>query len=247
MKRIIKCCLTVALGFAVAGCSEDGGHKKVQLWKYGPYWAETNVGAEMPWESGYYFWWGDTIGYKYEDGKWVASDWPSVTGDWSSSSFSFESRHVPTCDKEESDLRHEGWITADGVLAPKHDAAHAHWGGKWRMPTKQELDELCNKCDWEWTTLNGVSGYFVRGRNDYASASIFLPCAGEGNETSLRAAGSCGYYWSSVRPSDDRYNRACHAWGLYFGSSDRSTYRSTSGSYRGNGQSVRPVQEGFTQ
>ena len=33
-------------------------HNKVQLWENGPYWAETNIGAAEPWESGYYFWWG---------------------------------------------------------------------------------------------------------------------------------------------------------------------------------------------
>ena len=35
----------------------------VRLWAGGPYWAETNVGADEPWESGLYFWWGDTVGY----------------------------------------------------------------------------------------------------------------------------------------------------------------------------------------
>ena len=35
----------------------------VQLWENGPYWAECNVGAARPEESGYYFWWGDTVGY----------------------------------------------------------------------------------------------------------------------------------------------------------------------------------------
>ncbi len=36
----------------------------VQLWVNGPYWAECNVGAITPEEYGYYFWWGDTVGYK---------------------------------------------------------------------------------------------------------------------------------------------------------------------------------------
>ena len=36
----------------------------VQLWENGPFWAECNVGASQPEESGYYFWWGDTVGYK---------------------------------------------------------------------------------------------------------------------------------------------------------------------------------------
>lgn len=48
-------------------------HGRVQLWEGGPFWAETNIGADQPWEVGYYFWWGDTVGYKREHGAWVAS------------------------------------------------------------------------------------------------------------------------------------------------------------------------------
>jgi hypothetical protein len=55
----------------------------VQLWENGPYWATTNIGAEKPEDYGYYFWWGDTVGYKRENDKWVASD-------GSNSNFSFE-------------------------------------------------------------------------------------------------------------------------------------------------------------
>ena len=51
----------------------------VQLWENGPYWAETNIGAEKPEDYGYYFWWGDTKGYKRANDQWVASD-GSVSG-----------------------------------------------------------------------------------------------------------------------------------------------------------------------
>lgn len=33
-----------------------GQVKKVQLWEGGPYWADRNIGAEAPWDSGDYFW-----------------------------------------------------------------------------------------------------------------------------------------------------------------------------------------------
>ena len=204
-------------------------HDKVQLWEGGPYWATTNIGAEKPEDYGYYFWWGDTIGYKRENDKWVASD-------GSSSNFCFDSGNTPTCGKGDETLQKIGWITADGVLAPAHDAAHVHWGGDWRMPTKRERSDLNNKCDWTWTTQNGVQGYVVKGKGAYASASIFLPCTGYGYGSSLGPAGSYGYYWSSV-PSDS----SLYAWDLYFDSSDH--FPSSDGRYYG--QSVRPVQ-GFT-
>lgn len=205
-------------------------HEKVQLWEGSPYWATTNIGAENPEDYGYYFWWGDTVGYKRENEKWVASD-------GSSSNFSFSSLNTPTY-KNVATLQSEGWITPDGVLAPEHDAAHVHWGGDWRMPTTQELDDLNSKCDWTWTTMNGVDGYVVRGRGEYASNSIFLPYVGGGYGTSLGNAGAGGGYWSSV--PDSGYKRA---WDLYFDSGTHNTYDN---SYRYNGQSVRPLQ-GFTK
>ena len=206
-------------------------HDKVQLWEDGPYWATTNIGAEEPWEYGYYFWWGDTIGYKRENGKWVASE-------GSSSNFSFSYGNTPTHNKSIATLKSQGWITADSVLVPAHDAAHVHWGGNWRMPTMQELDDLNSKCDWTWTTKNGVTGYEVRGKGDYASVSIFLPAAGGGYGTSLSNAGAGGSCWSSVPYSDSSYG----AWDLYF----YSSYRSMDYFDRYNGRSVRPVR-GFTE
>ena len=42
---------------------EPAAQKGVRLWEGGPLWADRNVGADEPWEPGYYFWWGDTVGY----------------------------------------------------------------------------------------------------------------------------------------------------------------------------------------
>ena len=85
--------------------------------------------------------------------------------------------------------------------------------------------------------MNGVNGYIVRGKGDYASNSIFLPCAGDGDGASLGNAGSYGYYWSSVP-----YSYSGGAWYLLFFSSDHST----SINDRDFGRSVRPLQ-GFTK
>ena len=207
-------------------------HGEVQLWEGGPYWAETNIGAEKPEDYGYYFWWGDTVGYKWKNDAWVASD-------GSSRNFEFDEKNTPTLGKSIDALKSEGWITKGGVLAPKHDAAQVHWGGDWRMPTEQELKNLEEKCEWKWTTKNGVHGYIVRGKGKYVSASIFLPCAGTGFGSSLYFAGSLGDYWSSVPGSDygDYY-----AWSLYFNSGDLGTDYGS----RYDGRSVRPVQ-GFTK
>lgn len=210
-----------------------GKRDKVQLWEGGPYWAVMNIGAEMPWESGYYFWWGDTVGYKREGEAWVASDGSSMN-------FSFDSSNTPSygnIDAQQS----EGWMTADRVLVPWHDAAQVQWGCWWRMPTSQELDDLNNNCDWTYTTTNGVFGYVVRGRGNYASTSIFLPCAGYGSGTSL-ASGlrSGGFYWASTSIGD------AYSHYLYFDSGCIDTHGYSFKSYRYFGCCVRPVQ-GFTK
>ena len=234
-----RSCATV-IGVSVGNAAE-GEHNKVQLWEGGPYWAETNIGAEKPWESGYYFWWGDTVGYKFENGVWVASD-------GSSSGFSFKATNmfsklfgkkdnILTSGKDIPTLLDEGWIIQNDVLAPEHDAAHVKWGGQWRMPTDQELKDLLDKCDWVWTQMNGVNGYVIRGNGKFVSVSIFLPCAGIGDGTSLNGAGSYGLYWSSVPNSDYYYARRL---GFYSG------YHGTGYYYRYYGFSVRPVQ-GFTK
>ena len=207
--------------------TSDGTHNKVQLWADGPHWAETNIGADEPWDYGYYFWWGDTVGYRREDNAWVASD-------GSSSSFSFDSGCARTYEKHPATLQSEGWITADGVLAPAHDAAHVQWGGDWRMPTDQELSGLVNNCDWTWTTINGVNGYVVRGRGNFADASIFLPLAGRGYRTSLDYPGTDGDYWSSVPLAGNSGN----AWYLALYPNDQDT----ADIYRFRGQTIRPVQ-----
>ena len=218
---------------------------KVQLWSGGPYWAEMNIGAGKPSDYGYYFWWGDTLGYKRANSTWVASD-------GSSSGFPSSSA-VPTRSQYHTTLRNNGWTTSSDVLASAHDAAQVQWGGGWRMPTFKEFKNLIDKCDWTWTTMNGVKGYVVRGKGDYASASIFLPAAGitytSGNQNSYRGAGSNGYYWSSVPNCDGYstlgYDTSCR---LTFTSSSHSystsgytDYNSDNCSQRYQGLSIRPV------
>ena len=163
-----------------------------------------------------------------------------MANDRSNLNFSFTDSNTPTSGKSISTLKNEGWITSDGVLAPSHDAANVHWGNGWRMPTKDELDALNNNCDWTWTTMNGVNGYIVKGRGDYASNSIFLPAAGYGHGTSLNYSGSYGGYWSSDPYSNDGYD---YAWNLDF---DSGTYYMYDGGDRNNGRTVRPL-TGFTK
>lgn len=198
----------------------------VQLWRDGPYWATCNVGATKPEEYGYYFWWGDTEGWKY-DGKDLIS---IETG----ALFPL-GRDCPTMGKIASELRSAGFIDSTGNLTLACDAARVHLGVPWRMPTAEELEDLMTKCDSAWTSRNGVWGRLIKGRDTYVTKSIFLPAAGFGDSFGLYLVGTYGGYLSSTStPSSDSYS-----WILYFNSSlfDRDGY------YRTVGQSLRPVRK----
>ena len=211
----------------------------VQLWENGPYWAECNVGATKPEEYGYYFWWGDTVGYTrsggtlngnyYEGVTWVSSKGERMT----SSPFDWDT--CPTMAKDNATLFSAGYIDSTGNLVSKYDAATAHLGSPWRMPTRSEIQDLISNCTTTWTNKNGVHGRLVTGKGAYSDKSIFLPAAGDGYDSCLRYAGSRGIYWSSTPDSDD----SDYAWYLRFNSGDfYEDYRS-----RCNGQSVRPLRE----
>ena len=116
----------------------------------------------------------------------------------------------------------------------QYDAATANWGGSWRMPTEDEMQELVDYCEWEWTQVNGVNGSKVVGPN---GSCIFLPAAGGRYGSSLSYDGDGGYYWSST-PGDDNFINF-RAYDLYFysGSGDVG-YGS-----RDYGLTVRPITE----
>ena len=196
--------------FVVAINLNPGGNDLggVQLWTGGPYWAECNVGATEPEEFGYYFWWGDTVGYTRSGGTWDERTsrfydvtWVSSTGEQMSNSPFPDSDSspttCPTMNKDNSTLQSEGWIDATTNLVAAHDAATAHLGAPWRMPTYQEYDDLINNCTTTWIT-NGVKGRLVTGTGAYANRSIFLPATGYGDTTNLYNTASQGYYWSST-------------------------------------------------
>lgn len=123
------------------------------------------------------------------------------------------------------------YSSTPGVLPLSNDAARANWGGSWRMPTEAEQDELRTKCTWTWTAQDGTYGGKITSKSN--GNSIFLPAAGYRYDSSLKYAGSYGYYWSSSLSADDT-NMACV---LYF----YSDYMYWSDHKRDYGLSVRPV------
>ena len=109
-----------------------------------------------------------------------------------------------------------------------YDEAVSKFGNN--LPTKEQLQELEDKCTWKWATRNEVNGWEVTGPN---GESIFLPAAGlRGCFGLVRYVGTRGTYWSSTPYDSDN---ACY---LYFNASEVDMYDYD----RCFGRSVRLVQ-----
>lgn len=210
--------VAAAMGGGFVSCdddSEDGnGSAGVAVdlgLPSGTLWADRNVGASEAADYGWYLAWGETAPKD-------AYDW--ITYKYSGASSSSVNKYYDGDGKTTLDL--------------SDDAAHVNWGGKWRMPTQEQFEELNSECTWTWVKDyygKGVSGFFVEGLN---GNSIFLPSAGDYQDAQLKYEGRFGMYWGVERRSDESYG-AC---GEHFYSDYYSTSSHDSRCY---GHSVRPV------
>ena len=122
------------------------------------------------------------------------------------------------------------------VAHVKWGSPYLKWGGAWRMPTKDEFDELENKCIFEMTEHNGVKGYKFTSKIN--GNSIFLPAAGNRVVTARWDFGKKGLYWSSTQIENSDSHQKSH----YLSFTDREIETSST-YYSGYGFSVRPVAE----
>ena len=170
----------------------DGGNGKHQEHEYvdlglSVKWATMNVGASSPEDYGNYYAWGETEPKDYYD--WSTYKWCELKYHSENNYTAFLTKYCT-----QSDCGHEQFVDNKMILESADDAACVFWGGVWRMPTKEEQDELRDNCTWEWTTSNNINGYRVTGPNGH---SIFLPAGGVRIGNASYAIGEFGYYWSS--------------------------------------------------
>lgn len=180
-------------------------------------WASVNIGASKPEEYGEYYSWGETA--------------TKIDYDWTTYKYCSSDRYMI---KYSINYGIKDNIT---TLELDDDVAHIKYGGSWRMPTKSEWQELKFKCEWTWTSKNGVNGYEVRSKT--TGNTIFLPTGGRKGYKDTTSdpifIGEHGYYWSSSL-SNDRSYYACV---LSFSSDDISLR--DEGLQRDGGISVRAV------
>lgn len=100
--------------------------------------------------------------------------------------------------EDENDyLSYAGQVSISGT---EHDLIRKYWGDPWRLPTMEEVQELCSECTWTWTNVNDQPGYMVIGPS---GKSIFLPAVGWRTGETLKNVGTHGYYWSGTNISSN--------------------------------------------
>ncbi len=77
------------------------------------------------------------------------------------------------------------------IIYTTNDAATKTWGEGWRMPSKEEIDELSSKCKWTEEVVDGVRGCRIKGPN---GNSIFIPASGIYANDKLYDLNLKGYY-----------------------------------------------------
>ena len=93
---------------------------------------------------------------------------------------------------------------------PEGDPVHEAFGGKWRMPTKDEWVELLDACTWSVISHQDVSFPLMIGRSKkagYENEQITLPMNGYIYNGS-RKGENMGYFWSTDKSSVDAHYAA---------------------------------------
>ncbi len=169
-------------------------------------WATYNIGSTSPTDAGGYFAWGETE--------------PKT---------SFSKDNYAYYDNTSNTYTSIG----TEISNTEYDAARKQWGGTWRMPTREEYDELTSNCTWTWDSDN--LGYTVKGKN---GNSIFIPASGIINPDGPAYKNEQGQYWTSTY--DISENHADDHWGMRCAFS--KAYKGyTGGTYIYYGLPIRPV------
>ena len=149
----------------------------------GTKWATCNVGADKETDYGLYFAFGETKGYSgFTDAKKF---------NWGDYKFSVNGSNAKLSKYNDTDGKK--------VLDLCDDAAHIHMGGKWHMPTKEQIIELKSNTISDWVTNyngSGVNGILFTSKSD-TSKKLFFPASGCVSNFVSESAGKVCYYWSS--------------------------------------------------
>ena len=160
----------------------SNGHEYVDLGlESGTLWATMNVGATSNSDYGLYFQWGDSQGYE--------SNEVGVTKNFTWSDYKWTEDDGSTFTKYEYTFE---------PLEPEDDAASVAMGGKWHVPTNEQITELFALTH-SVTTIDSVSGMMFTGTNNN---TLFIPFAGYADNGQVYSAGFYADIWSNEMGSE---------------------------------------------
>ena len=128
-------------------------------------WAGWDVGANSPEETGNLYAWGETeTKSEYTSENYSHFNNDNIGGNWRTTGL--------YCN------------LGDDISGTQYDAAHVKWGDGWRMPAKEEAEELLTQCTKKKITYKGVEGWLLTGPN--------------GNKIFLIPTTTGGNFWTST-------------------------------------------------
>ena len=156
----------------------------------GTMWSVCNLGGEEETDYGIYFQWGDTELKDHE--KYTESD----------------NKFINIYNLVEK------YNLNDGLeeLEPEDDAAHVNMGGKWRIPTPEQFNELKKYTTNEWRhdyNGSGVNGRLYTSKQN--GNTIFFPANGICNkDTKYAQRNDLCVYWTNKLVSKRKIAAFCY-------------------------------------
>ena len=215
MKKLLSITMAAMVLLSAASCDKESKPGKIQYGADGKtplpeavdigmvvdghkvLWASFNLGASSESGFGDYYAWGETEAkatdkYNWANYKYGLSEGGSV----------FVSKYCSTSTLGSTYWTGDGKPDGKTSLLPEDDAAHLKLGGKWRIPTGNEVGQLWvlskdDNYEFKWTSVKGVSG--LRITQLATGNSIFLPAAGTcDGKSSVSGTSTGGSIWSSI-------------------------------------------------
>lgn len=89
------------------------------------------------------------------------------------------------------------------ICGTEYDIAHVQWGGKWRLPTHYEMEELVSNCTWAYGTYYGSNCVTAKGPND---RTVIFPLAGYIFDDTVKYEGENGFFYTGdLFESDNKF------------------------------------------
>ena len=164
-------------------------------------WATMNVGAKTEEDYGHYYMWGSITPNTPDECNWANTP-------FNNGATSYDTTYFNSV---------KDTVSPNKVLAKEYDVAAQIMGGDWRMPTKDECQELYKNTTQSWVTINGVNGKKFTSKTD-TSKYIFIPAAGFRTHGSVNYVGIYGDVWASsldISNPDYTWNLSFHSDNCY--------------------------------